>query len=56
VCLELDPNELKVLMRQAHPVMVDGRNIVSADDFIENGFIYKGIGGGDVNEHPLRYG
>jgi UDP-N-acetyl-D-mannosaminuronic acid dehydrogenase len=52
--LHLNPSELKVVMRQAHPVIVDGRNIVSADEFIVNGFIYKGIGRGDVNEHPLR--
>ncbi len=50
---ELDPLELKVMTGRDHPVLVDGRNIVSADDFIANGFIYKGIGRGDKNEHEL---
>ncbi len=51
---QLDPQELKVLTGRNHPVIVDGRNIVSANDFIANGFIYKGIGRGDKNEHELR--
>jgi len=37
-----------------HPVLIDGRNIVDPDRFIEQGWIYKGIGRGDKNEHPLQ--
>lgn len=51
---KLDPIELKALSGQDHPVIVDGRNVVSADEFIAHGFVYKGIGRGDKNEHALR--
>jgi len=30
-------------------VIVDGRNVIDPDIFINEGFIYKGIGRGDVN-------
>ena len=36
------------------PVIIDGRNVVNPDHFIGNGFIYKGIGRGDKNQHPLN--
>jgi UDP-N-acetyl-D-mannosaminuronic acid dehydrogenase len=36
-----------------HPVIVDGRNILDPDQFICSGFIYKGIGRGDKNRHPV---
>ena len=35
------------------PVIVDGRNVIDPDGFINAGFIYKGIGRGDKNRHPL---
>jgi UDP-N-acetyl-D-mannosaminuronic acid dehydrogenase len=35
------------------PVIVDGRNVVDPDAFIREGFVYKGIGRGDRNLHPL---
>ncbi|MFH0967811.1 MAG: nucleotide sugar dehydrogenase [Methanobacteriota archaeon] len=35
------------------PVIVDGRNVIDPDRFINAGFIYKGIGRGDKNQHPL---
>lgn len=34
-------------------VIIDGRNVIDPDAFISAGFIYKGIGRGDKNEHPL---
>ncbi|WP_209673820.1 nucleotide sugar dehydrogenase [Methanolinea mesophila] len=51
---DLDPVFLKMLMQEKHPVIVDGRNVVDADLFIRNGFVYKGIGRGDKNLHPLQ--
>ncbi len=50
----LDPGEVKILTGKKHPVIVDGRNMVDPDVFIENGFIYRGIGRGDKNSHPVR--
>jgi UDP-N-acetyl-D-mannosaminuronic acid dehydrogenase len=35
------------------PVIVDGRNIIDPDVFIQEGFVYKGIGRGDKNNHPV---
>lgn len=49
----LKPAALRKLSGKAHPVIVDGRNMVDADAFIEHGFIYKGIGRGDRNSHPI---
>lgn len=50
----LDPAWMKDLSGQEHPVIVDGRNVVDPDAFIRAGFIYKGIGRGDRNNHPIR--
>lgn len=50
----LDPARIKGLTGQELPVVVDGRNIVDPDAFIRAGFIYKGIGRGDKNSHPIR--
>ena len=36
------------------PVIVDGRNVIDPDQFISSGFVYKGIGRGDKNQHPIR--
>jgi UDP-N-acetyl-D-mannosaminuronate dehydrogenase len=52
----LDPRRVKDLSGKPHPVIVDGRNIVDPEDFIRAGFVYKGIGRGDHNQHPLQEG
>ncbi len=36
-----------------HPVIVDGRNVIDPGRYIAEGFIYKGIGRGDMNEHLI---
>ncbi|MDV2482617.1 nucleotide sugar dehydrogenase [Methanoculleus sp. Wushi-C6] len=50
----LDPARAKELSGAEHPVIVDGRNVVDPDAFIRVGFVYKGIGRGDKNSHPIR--
>jgi UDP-N-acetyl-D-mannosaminuronic acid dehydrogenase len=50
----LDARVFKGLMGQERPVVVDGRNVVDADGFIGAGFVYKGIGRGDKNDHSIR--
>ncbi|HOI12523.1 MAG TPA: UDP binding domain-containing protein, partial [Methanoculleus sp.] len=50
----LDPARVKELSGKEHPVIVDGRNVVDPDAFIRAGFVYKGIGRGDRNNHPIR--
>jgi UDP-N-acetyl-D-mannosaminuronic acid dehydrogenase len=47
----LDPEHMRV--KRPLPVIVDGRNIVDPDRFIYAGWIYKGIGRGDKNDHLL---
>jgi UDP-N-acetyl-D-mannosaminuronic acid dehydrogenase len=49
----LDAGVLKGLMRQERPLVVYGRNVVIADGFVGAGFVYKGIGRGDKNEHQM---
>ena len=49
----LDPAEARRKSGREHPVIVDGRNLVDPDAFIRAGWIYKGIGRGDRNEHPI---
>lgn len=49
----LNPTLVRQLTGKEHPVIVDGRNIVNPDDFIGQGFVYKGIGRGDKNGHPI---
>jgi len=44
---------LKGVCGKERPVIVDGRNVVEADEFIEGGFVYKGIGRGDKNGHGI---
>jgi UDP-N-acetyl-D-mannosaminuronic acid dehydrogenase len=51
--LNLKASALKKLAGCAHPIIIDGRNIVDPDAFIKEGFIYKGIGRGDKNSHDL---
>ncbi len=45
---------VKQLTGDRHPVILDGRNIIEPDAFIREGFVYKGIGRGDKNEHILN--
>jgi UDP-N-acetyl-D-mannosaminuronic acid dehydrogenase len=50
----IDADMLKESMNQDHPVIIDGRNVIDPDVFINKGFVYKGIGRGDKNNHKLR--
>lgn len=50
----LDAGTLKRLMGKERPVIVDGRNVIEPDEFINEGFVYKGIGRGDKNDHPIK--
>lgn len=52
----LDPRSLKQGMGTTHPVIVDGRNVVNPDEFIRQGWIFKGIGRGDKNGHEIVEG
>jgi len=49
----LNPLKIRKLSGKAHPVIIDGRNIIDPDFFINQGFIYKGIGRGDKNSHLI---
>ncbi|MGA2934594.1 MAG: nucleotide sugar dehydrogenase [Methanomicrobiales archaeon] len=49
----LVPGEVKAWTGKERPVIVDGRNLVDPDAYIGEGFVYKGIGRGDKNRHPL---
>ena len=49
----LDPNHILTLSGKAHPVIIDGRNMIDPDLFIKQGFVYKGIGRGDKNMHKM---
>ncbi|MDK2940436.1 MAG: UDP-N-acetyl-D-mannosaminuronic acid dehydrogenase [Methanolobus sp.] len=46
---ELQPSVLKESMGKEKAVLVDGRNVVEPDVFVDGGFVYRGIGRGDVN-------
>jgi len=50
----LDAVRLRELTGRKHPAIIDGRNIIEPDSFIKAGFVYKGIGRGDKNGHPIR--
>ncbi len=50
--MKLNSEQIKDLVGLDYPAIIDGRNIINPDEFINNGFIYKGIGIGDKNEHP----
>lgn len=50
----LDPARVKELSGKEHPVIVDGRNVIDPNTFIRMGFIYKGIGRGDRNNHIIQ--
>lgn len=49
----LTPPVVKSLCGKDHPVIVDGRNVIDPDSYIGAGFVYKGIGRGDKNNHNL---
>lgn len=49
----LSPLEVKHLCGKERPVIVDGRNVIDPDLFIDAGFVYKGIGRGDRNNHLI---
>ena len=49
----LKPEWIKAISGKANPVIIDGRNVVEPDEFIGKGFVYKGIGRGDKNEHLI---
>ncbi len=51
---KLDPAWIKELINQRNPIIVDGRNVVEPDKFIDIGFVYKGIGRGDKNGHEIQ--
>jgi len=48
-----DPIAMKNLTQKSMPVIIDGRNMIDADRFIQAGWIYKGIGRGDKNNHLI---
>jgi len=50
----LTPAEIKQKMGTKQPLVIDGRNVVDPEKFINAGFVYKGIGRGDKNSHPLK--
>jgi UDP-N-acetyl-D-mannosaminuronic acid dehydrogenase len=49
----LTPDHCAKLCKSKQPVIIDGRNIIDPELFIKAGFVYKGIGRGDKNDHPL---
>ena len=51
---ELEPSTLRKSMGKDRPVVVDGRNVVDPDAWIDDGFVYKGIGRGDKNRHAIK--
>jgi UDP-N-acetyl-D-mannosaminuronic acid dehydrogenase len=51
---KLQAVQVKELCGREHPVIVDGRNVIDPDGFIDKGFIYKGIGRGDKNKHKIK--
>ncbi len=49
----LKPRKIKKLTGLQHPVIVDGKNVIDPDAFINEGFVYLGIGRGDKNYHDI---
>ena len=49
VYFNLKASLLKEACGKDRLVVVDGRNVIGPDEFIEEGFVYKGIGRGDKN-------
>jgi UDP-N-acetyl-D-mannosaminuronic acid dehydrogenase len=52
--MDIRANPIKKLAGCPHPIIIDGRNVVDPDAFIKEGFVYKGIGRGDKNNHEIR--
>jgi UDP-N-acetyl-D-mannosaminuronic acid dehydrogenase len=52
---EMTPYEVSGLLNSCDgaPVIIDGRNVIDPDSWIEKGFIYRGIGRGDKNNHLI---
>ncbi|MEZ5336525.1 MAG: UDP binding domain-containing protein [Methanolobus sp.] len=50
----LKPEDVKKLTGQENTVIIDGRNVIDPDMFINAGFVYKGIGRGDKNSHEIQ--
>ncbi len=53
--LNLKARDLKKLAGCPHPIIIDGRNVIDPDSFIREGFVYKGIGRGDKNNHNIPF-
>lgn len=51
--LNVKADWVKEVSGKDNPVIVDGRNVIEPDEFISRGFVYKGIGRGDKNEHLI---
>lgn len=49
----LEPRITRTVSGSDHSVIVDGRKLIDPDAFINAGFIYKGIGRGDKNNHTV---
>ncbi|EHQ34351.1 nucleotide sugar dehydrogenase [Methanoplanus limicola] len=49
----MKPEEISGTAGVKCPAIVDGRNVIDPDMWIDSGFIYKGIGRGDKNVHRL---
>ncbi len=45
----LDAAALKAMTGKEHPAIIDGRNVITPDAFLDAGWIYRGIGRGDKN-------
>jgi UDP-N-acetyl-D-mannosaminuronic acid dehydrogenase len=46
--LGLVPERVRVLCGCERPVIVDGRNVVEPEEWVKAGFVYKGVGRGDL--------
>jgi UDP-N-acetyl-D-mannosaminuronic acid dehydrogenase len=51
--MNLKADWVKKVTGKTNPVVVDGRNVIEPDEFIGEGFVYKGIGRGDKNDHVI---
>jgi UDP-N-acetyl-D-mannosaminuronic acid dehydrogenase len=51
--MDLKADWVKALTGKHNTVIVDGRNVINPNEFISKGFVYKGIGRGDKNEHLI---
>ncbi|MDD3978459.1 MAG: UDP binding domain-containing protein, partial [Methanomicrobium sp.] len=53
---QMRPENTRSLMisEGGNPAIIDGRNVILPDAWIDKGFVYKGIGRGDKNGHKLN--